>query len=80
MEDEYKTMAMKTSVVISVSLLIAACGNQAVYDNLQLNSQRRCGQLPPSEYEACMEEANRTFEEYNRERDDALGQQNEPSD
>lgn len=52
---------------------LAGCGSQAVYDNIQLNNRRECNKLPPAQYEECIAHAGKSYEEYEREREEVLG-------
>ena len=63
---------MKIYLVILIALLVGACSNKAVYDNFQLNNRNDCAKLPPSQYEECMERASKSYDEYERERKEAL--------
>jgi len=60
-------------LVLLIALSIGACSNKAIYDNIQLNNRNDCAKLPPSQYDECMERANKSYEEYERERKEALG-------
>ena len=53
-------------------MVLAGFSARAVYDNVQLNNQQRCARVPPSEYDACMEAASKTYDEYQREREELL--------
>lgn len=51
---------------------MAGCGNRAVYENIQMNKKRECSKLPPSEYEQCMRDVNKPYDEYERERREVI--------
>lgn len=63
---------MKIYLVTLITLSIGACSNKVVYDNFQLNNRNDCAKLPPSRYDECMERANKSYDEYERERKEAL--------
>lgn len=63
---------MKITVMSIVVMVLAGCSTRAVYDNIQLNNQQQCARVPPSEYDDCMEAATKTYEEYQREREELL--------
>ena len=63
---------MKIYLVTAVVLLIGACSNKAIYDNIQLNNRNDCAKLPPSQYNECIERASRSYDEYERERKETL--------
>jgi len=50
----------------------AGCGNRAVYESIQTQQRNECSKVHPAEYEACMEQADTSFEEYRRAREEAL--------
>ena len=62
---------MLASLVV-LMMLLTGCSNKAVYQNLQLNKQQQCRQLPVSEYEHCMRNMAQSYEEYERQRQEAL--------
>tara|TARA_R110001599_G_C12267242_1_gene660984 strand:+ start:5381 stop:5578 length:198 start_codon:yes stop_codon:yes gene_type:complete len=63
---------MKICLVPLIAISIGACSNKAIYDNIQLNNRNDCAKLPLSQYEECLERANKSYEEYERERKEAL--------
>ena len=62
---------MKIYLVIVVTLLIGACSNKAIYDNIQFNNRSDCAKLPTSQYDECIERASKSYDEYERERKEA---------
>lgn len=63
---------MSRFMALVVLLLLAGCSNKAIYDNIQLNNRRDCTKLPPSQYDSCIEQANKSYEEYEKERREAI--------
>lgn len=63
---------MKVVFMSIIVMVLAGCSARAVYDNVQLNNQQECARVPPSEYDACMEAASKTYDEYQREREELL--------
>lgn len=61
---------MKRLPIILLSLEIAACSNRAIYDNIRIHQRNECLKEPPSRHKECMERANKSYEEYERERRD----------
>lgn len=55
-----------------VVLLLGACSNKAIYDNIQSNNRMDCEKLPLSQYDECIERAEKSYDEYERERKEAL--------
>ncbi len=60
-------------LVLVLPLLFVGCSNKAIYDNIQLNNRNECNKVPPSQYDECIERASKTYEEYERERNDTIG-------
>lgn len=54
-------------------LLLVGCSNKAVYDSIQYNNRNECNKVPPSQYDECIERASKPYEEYKREREEAIG-------
>jgi uncharacterized lipoprotein NlpE involved in copper resistance len=64
----------KVITLFLVLLILAGCSNRAVYGGIQTSNRIECLELPPSQYDECMEDANRSYDEYEREREKDLGQ------
>ena len=47
---------------------ILACSNQQVYTAIQENRKQECMKLAVAEYEECMLDFNRSYDEYEQER------------
>lgn len=65
---------MHKLLIMAAIFLMAGCSNKAVYDNIQINNRNECNKVPPPQYEECMERANQSYEEYERERDVVVGE------
>lgn len=63
---------MKVYLTILIAIFIGACSNKAVYDNIQINNRFDCAKMPPAEYDECMKQTNKSYEEYERVRKEAL--------
>jgi hypothetical protein len=68
-----REMKMSKMTVCMVALLLTGCSNKAVYDSIQFNNRNECNKVPPSQYEECIERASRPYEEYESEREKAIG-------
>lgn len=53
-------------------VLLAGCSNRAVYENIQINQRQACLNVPPPEYDACMARVSQPYEDYERERREAI--------
>lgn len=65
---------MKVKYLILIPLVIAGCSSRGAYEGIQANNRFECTKLPPSQYDECMKNANKSYDEYERERQKALGQ------
>lgn len=62
---------MKLTLMILTLLLISACSNRGIYESLQANQRYECTKLPPVQYQQCMKDANKSFDQYELERKEA---------
>ena len=62
---------MKLTLMILTLLLISACSNRGIYEGLQANQRFECTKLPPVQYQQCMKDANKSFDQYELERKEA---------
>lgn len=65
---------MKVKFLILIVLIIAGCTYRGAYEGIQTSNRFECSKLPLSQYDECMENANKSYDEYERERKEALGQ------
>lgn len=66
---------MKVTPLILISLIIlVGCSNRGAYEGIQAGNRFECSKLPPSQYDECMKNANKSYEEYERERKEAIDQ------
>jgi hypothetical protein len=64
---------MKAALLILISLLIFGCSNRSAYEGLQTSNRFECSKLPPSQYDECIKNANKPYEEYEREIKETIG-------
>lgn len=67
----------KAACMITVTVLLlsaTACSNRAMYFNGQTNLRTECHEGPMSQYDECMARTSRSYEEYQRDREEALQQ------
>lgn len=57
---------------IGLLAVTSGCSTRAVYDNVRINQRNDCADQPPSVYFECLEHANKSYEEYERERKELL--------
>lgn len=63
---------MKAYWLLAILILLSACSNKAVYENVKWNNQIECLRLPPDQYDECMERSSKSYEEYESERQETL--------
>ncbi|MFE8072575.1 hypothetical protein QQM79_16060 [Marinobacteraceae bacterium S3BR75-40.1] len=59
---------MRKTLMIFFLFALGGCSNKAIYDNMQHHNRQACNEVPPSQYEDCVERANKSYDEYQRER------------
>lgn len=64
-------MKLKPAVLILV-LGVAGCSNKGIYDNLRIHQRNKCLEEPPPASVECLQRTNKSFEEYQREREERL--------
>ena len=65
---------MRMILLCLVISVLAGCSYKGVYDGIQTSKQNECAKLPSSQYGACMEKANKSYDEYERERKESLSE------
>lgn len=66
---------MKKRMLIAALILLAGCGNRAIYENVQEHNKNACSKAPPLEYQDCLERANKSYREYSSERKELMDEQ-----
>lgn len=56
---------------VVVALLTASCSNRGIYEGIQTSNRIDCTRLPPSQYDECMQRNDTSYEEYERQRQEA---------
>ena len=65
---------MKVNLVIVILFITAGCSSRGHYEGFRTSNRIECSKLPPSQYDECMNNANKSYDEYKRERKEAAGQ------
>jgi hypothetical protein len=60
---------MRYLIILLCLTLAQACSNRQVYDAIQNRQKVLCQEVPRSEYQKCMEEADASYDTYKKERD-----------
>lgn len=57
----------------SVSMMfIQSCDNKGMYINLQKHQEFKCNRVPESDYDECMKEAKKSYEDYKEKREEII--------
>ena len=59
---------MQKTLVVGVLILCGGCASRDLYDGVQASNRFECNMLPPSQYKACISQATRSYDDYERER------------
>jgi PBP1b-binding outer membrane lipoprotein LpoB len=65
---------VKTIWTVFLVLIITGCSNKAVYDNIRHSNRQACANVPPPQYEECLDRSGKPYEEYERERKEVVGE------
>jgi hypothetical protein len=60
----------KISLLILFLITISACGRSNWYEAAKFSHSTECKNGPISEYDRCMEGANKTYNEYEKDREE----------
>lgn len=56
-------------------VVMAGCSSQQLYESVQRDQRQKCQTLPQSEFERCMARTGQSFDDYWREREEALNRE-----
>lgn len=59
-------------VILFVAVVVTGCTNRGFYESSQISRRNECRKLPIPQQEKCLEAASKTFEQYERERQEVL--------
>jgi len=62
---------MRIVVLLNVLVLLSACSNQAIYENLRKHKRQECSKVPHSEFQECLDINSKPYREYKYEYDKA---------
>ncbi len=63
---------MKTLTILMFVFVAAGCSSREIYEEAQNDRRIECLHGPPTEYERCMMRAEKSFDEYQREREEIV--------
>lgn len=55
-------------------LFVSACSSQQYYEGLKAGHRAKCLEYPESEFEDCVDDASTSYHEYNRKRNEVVGE------
>lgn len=64
---------LSTACLVGITLLVSACGGTNWYQGAKASGEAQCLKLPPVQYNECMRSYDKTYNEYNKQREEAIG-------
>ena len=62
-------------IMTLVLIIFSGCSSKVLYESIQPKyNENECRNLPPHEYEACINENEKSYKEYIKEREDIINQ------
>lgn len=58
--------------ILLAVFMTVGCSSKQLYDSMQYSQRNECGKLPESQYGECIENINKPYEEYAKEREATL--------
>jgi len=70
-------LVIKFAFLALVCISFSGCCSKELYESTQPKyDENECRQLPPHQYEECINQEAKTFEEYKREREEIINKKN----
>lgn len=64
-------MNFKLITLVGISLVfVVSCSSKGWYEGMKNREKLLCNQVPPSEYEDCVRQAEGNYEDYRRQREE----------
>lgn len=63
---------MKTILLSTLLLTFFGCTSKGAYESIQVSNRIECSRVPLSQYDECIENTNKPYDEYERERKELL--------
>ena len=67
---------MRKVLIVLVMVGVAGCSSKAIYDKFRLDERNRCIKEPQSTYFECIKRTYKSYEEYEREREETSKSRN----
>lgn len=61
---------MRKLLIVLVMFGVVGCSNKAIYNKFRLDERNRCIKEPQSTYSECIKRTSKSYEEYEREREE----------
>lgn len=58
--------------LLTIAFICVGCNSKGTYESIQESNRIECERLPQTEYEQCMDSLKTSYEEYERERQEAM--------
>ncbi|NVK12393.1 MAG: hypothetical protein HWD83_10335 [Gammaproteobacteria bacterium] len=71
-QNGYRQTGVPRLAGVIAIVLLSSCSSEATYQGFQQSNLNDCETRPLSQYDECVEAASQSFEEYQREREEAL--------
>jgi len=65
---------MKVKLIFLIFLIIAGCSSRGAYEGIRAGDRSKCLKLPLPQYDECLNDANKPYDKYERERKEATVQ------
>jgi hypothetical protein len=63
---------MKYLSLLALLFLVSACSQKGAYESIQIGGKHDCQKLYGDEYDKCVEPYTKPYDEYQRDREEAL--------
>lgn len=60
------------ATLLASTLLLASCSTANWYQGAKASGEAECRKLPPGQYEECMRNYDKTYNEYTKQREEAI--------
>jgi hypothetical protein len=60
------------SIFLLIILLLSSCSYRGGYEGIQTANKNKCSHMPLSQYDECMLNASKSYDQYEQERKEAI--------
>jgi hypothetical protein len=65
-------MRQRAAALLTSALALTSCGTANWYQGAKASGESQCRKQPPSAYEECMRGYDKTYNEYQKQREEAI--------